>query len=359
MLGVDCQVEKILFIFSLRLNAFINFAFMYNQEGAIVNLSDTNEAYRAFKPWLTYIVLAICVLLFFGLNYVEPNWQAYNQLGLSSIMDLRAGDYWSIITNNFMHLEWWHLLFNMYWLIVLGKQIEYLSGRRFLVSLMLLTAAGASALQVFISDNVGLGFSGIGYGMFGFIWANSRYLPQSGYSISKSVVNIFVAWFFMCIILTKFSVIEVGNAGHLGGLLAGLGLAWVVFNRTSLKLAIYSSVMILVLLPSFWAPWSISAMSHNAYKLHEQQRLEEALIIYNKVLHREPDNQFAKTNKNVIEVYHLSSAFQIAIVQSKFDLADSLLNEVVAISPNDPWAEQQKRVLRSLRNVEFEILPPE
>ncbi len=332
---------------------------MLNNKGERIAIEERTEAYKAFIPWLTFSVLGICVMLYLALNFVEPSWGAYNYLGLYSIMDLRAGDYWALITNNFMHLEWWHLLLNMYWLLVFGKQIEYRSGRYNMILLMLVTAIGASALQVFVTDDMGMGFSGIGYGMFGFIWASSKYFPQVGYSISKKEVNLFVYWFFICIILTKLDVLQVGNAGHLGGFIAGWGLAWVVFKRTTVNSAVYAVLMLLVLVPSIWAPWSMSAMNHCAYKLHEQQRLEEALVIYDKILEREPGNQFAKTNKNTIIVYQLAQAYQIALALTKIEEADSLLNEILVIDPIEPWANQQKNVIESFKNIQYQIIPDE
>ncbi len=311
------------------------------------------------RPWLTYSVMAVCIAIFLCLNLFATNWQQYNRFGLYSINDLRDGYYWAIITNNFAHLEWWHLLFNMYWLGVFGVQIETVAGRKAFLLLVVATALAASAFQVLLADEIGLGFSGVGYGMFGFLWIQARYGEPGKFTMEKGQINLFVAWFFICILLTKYEVLNVANAAHFGGFVAGAAFAFVQVKRSKPLGAVSAFLLIAVSVPCFWAPWSISTMEQNALALHQRGQYNAAKQLYAKILAREPQNDFAITNKNNIEIYELSEAATYAMLKAEYKRMDSLLNQILLIDTVNEWALQQKRLLPQLQNVQYQIIPDE
>ena len=61
----------------------------------------------------------------------------------------------------------------------------------------------------------------------------------------------------------------------------------------------------------------------------------------------------------MILVYQLSSAYSIAFAAGNIDIADSLLEEILVLNPNDEWAQKQKVMVESVQNVTYEIIPSE
>jgi rhomboid protease GluP len=67
-------------------------------------------------------------------------------------------------------VEIWHLGFNLYWLVILGRDLEQALGRWKLVALFVCAAFVSSAAQLAVGGSTGIGFSGVGYAMFGLLW---------------------------------------------------------------------------------------------------------------------------------------------------------------------------------------------
>ena len=90
-----------------------------------------------------------------------------------------------------------------------------------------LAAAGSAAEHTIFTAGVGL--SAIAFGLFGFLWfLNTRHPDDERFhgAIDRKTTTCFVAWFFICIVLTFTNLLAVANLAHavgalLGGLIAG------------------------------------------------------------------------------------------------------------------------------------------
>ena len=68
-----------------------------------------------------------------------------------------------------------HLLFNMYWIYVLGSAIEIRKGTWVLAGLVLATQLAATFGQILVGQPNFVGISGAVYGLLGYVWMKSRY----------------------------------------------------------------------------------------------------------------------------------------------------------------------------------------
>lgn len=137
--------------------------------------------------------------------------------------EIMRGEIWRIFTPVFIHLSVFHLLFNMYFLWLLGNTIERTKGSfRFLVY-CLLTAAGAHFTQYFIVDAGFSGISGVVYGLFGFLWMKQMVAPEEGYFVPDMLLAQLLIWLFLGIsgVLDAWGL-PIANGAHFGGLLAGM-----------------------------------------------------------------------------------------------------------------------------------------
>lgn len=142
-----------------------------------------------------------------------------------------AGEYYRLWTVTLVHdpNSLLHLFFNMYALYIAGPLVEQLYGSRlFVVFYLLCAAAGSVASFVFGSDIPSVGASGAIFGLFGLLLAASRthhpVLDRRGRSLVGQIGMLIV-------INLAFGFVFGGlidNSAHVGGLLAGLWLGFLI-----------------------------------------------------------------------------------------------------------------------------------
>jgi GlpG protein len=197
-------------------------------------------AYPGFRRRpLTMIMVAVCVVvfllqqsgwrfdveekLFFASYYMDPTGQIDD--GLSG---LRHGELWRLVTPIFMHGSILHILFNMSCLSYFGTLIEVRRGTIRLAGLVLISAVISNAGQFLWMERTDpgkphyfLGFSGVGYALFGYIWMKSLYEPEQGMMVHPNNINIMLLWLVLC--MTGI-LGPIANAAHFIGLAVGVAL---------------------------------------------------------------------------------------------------------------------------------------
>jgi membrane associated rhomboid family serine protease len=155
-------------------------------------------------------------------------WWADRERGEAFEMTYRAFEDqpWRLFTSTLLHLDIFHLAFNLYWLARLGRALEERWGSRRTLGVILLFAAGSSAAEYAYTAG-GVGLSGVGYGLFGLIWILGQKDDRFRRVLTRGDVWLFVAWFFLCIYRTEHGGWLVANYAHGAGLVLGglLGLA--------------------------------------------------------------------------------------------------------------------------------------
>jgi membrane associated rhomboid family serine protease len=141
---------------------------------------------------------------------------------------IRRGELWRLLTSILPHAGVLHFVFNIYWLWIFGTLIEETFGHLKTAVLILLFAVGSSAWEFGLGIG-GVGLSGVGYGLFGLIWMLSRYDKRFQDAIDRRTVQLFIGWFFFCIIATVTNIMPVANVAHgtgaILGILTGLTIA--------------------------------------------------------------------------------------------------------------------------------------
>ena len=181
---------------------------------------------------------------FNGLSFVD--WKQY-QKDQDPFASVRTGQVWRLVTPMFLHGDEFHLAFNMLWIFFLGSAIERLHGSLFFGLLVMGTQIAGMMLQVmlpgtevlaeffqgtpfeFLSETLSgspfaIGASGAVYGLFGFLWI--RPMVDLDYPIHLVPMNVvlMLGWLVAC--MTPL-IGNVANGAHLGGLLAGMAVAYV------------------------------------------------------------------------------------------------------------------------------------
>lgn len=159
---------------------------------------------------------------------------------------IRRGELWRLVTSIFPHVGFLHLAFNLYWLWIFGTLLEDTLGH-FKTAILILFFAFGSGAWGFALGSGGVGLSGVGYGLFGLLWMLSRYDERFKEAIDAKTVQLFVGWFFLCVIATYTGIMPVGNVAHGAGAVLGIltGLAITRVDSRALFAAGLGAVLVI------------------------------------------------------------------------------------------------------------------
>lgn len=115
---------------------------------------------------------------------------------------IQQGQVWRLVTPVFLHVDLFHILFNMLWLVVLGNQIEYRIGAVRYLLLSFIAALITNLAQYLMSGPAFLGYSGVVLALLGFIWMRQRRAPWEGYQLARATV-IFISIYVVGLLLIQ------------------------------------------------------------------------------------------------------------------------------------------------------------
>jgi GlpG protein len=172
--------------------------------------------------------MIVCGAIFVLLNTLpEPSRSSLMGALAPRASSIWAGAVWGLVSTAFVHLQIWHVAFNMFWARDLGRVVEPDLGRGRFLGLIVASAAVSSGWELLVGGSTGIGFSGVVYAIFGYVVARRRSRPTYGAIVTRRNVQWMLGWLVLCIVLTVAKVWNVGNAAHLSGLAFGwlLGVA--------------------------------------------------------------------------------------------------------------------------------------
>ena len=193
----------------------------------------------------------------------------WSQVDVSPLVaDYRVwpGQPWRLVTSALPHIDPLHLAFNVYWLWVFGTLVEDELGPLRTGAILLLFAVGSAAAEfAFMAGGVGL--SGVGYGLFGFLWLLGKSDGRFSDAVDGRTTQLFVGWFFLCIVLTASGYAPVANIAHGVGALLGVMLGLVVASRAArrraLAAALAATMAVLLVLATVARPYvNVSALAN-------------------------------------------------------------------------------------------------
>jgi membrane associated rhomboid family serine protease len=143
--------------------------------------------------------------------------------------DVAAGQLYRLLTVTLLHQGYLHLGFNMYAFFLLGPIVENTWGSKLFVVFYVLTALAASTASFVFSEGPSVGASGAIFGLVGVLVAGTRAHHPVLDRRSRAIVPQLVPLIFINLAFGFFAgggLID--NSAHIGGLLAGLWLGFVV-----------------------------------------------------------------------------------------------------------------------------------
>ena len=188
--------------------------------------------------WVTYALAGICLGVFLlmvasGVDPINPQIQSLIAWGADYRPLVSEGQYWRPLTSIFLHIGIIHLALNLWVLCDIGPLVERLLGTWRYLSLYLLSGVLASVASLWWHANVvSAGASGAIFGIYGGLAAlllrHPRAVPLEVLShFSKSTIGFLGYNLVLGFWLASKEMVNVDNAAHIGGLVAGFlcGLA--------------------------------------------------------------------------------------------------------------------------------------
>ncbi|WP_026376538.1 rhomboid family intramembrane serine protease GlpG [Aestuariibacter salexigens] len=201
-------------------------------QGQSVKLSDDSSGPKTpvlqvlkqapFTSLIMLLCISVYVLLLLGFFR-----EVFAALGMQSLDVLAVNhQWWRLIGPDFIHFSATHIVFNLLWWWILGKDIERVFGSSSLIILFLLSSLAANLGQLMTSGPNFGGLSGVVYAVFGFVWWIGVLRPSWGLSLPRHLIGFMLIW----LVLGYADVlwVNMANTAHTLGLISGCAFAWVM-----------------------------------------------------------------------------------------------------------------------------------
>lgn len=174
------------------------------------------------KPIITYIIIALCILLFSAM-YIFGNGSedTLTLLAFGANLDVlvESGELYRLFTCLFLHIGIFHLVCNMYSLYIIGKEVESLYGKLKFLMIYIISGISGSILSLAFNENtISAGASGAIFGLLGaLLYFGYYYRTYLGATIRSSVLPVIILN-----LVIGFLNPGIDNSAHIGGLVAGV-----------------------------------------------------------------------------------------------------------------------------------------
>ena len=191
-----------------------------------------SKSYKV-TPFLVYInALVFLAMILTGVSFLNPTALQLYQWGGNLRPAVMHGEWWRLVTYMFLHGGVVHLLMNTFALLYIGMYLEPLIGRARFAGAYLFTGVCAGLMSLYMHPaSVGVGASGAIFGMYGVFLA----LLTTNY-IKKTLRRTMLRGVLFFVLLNLLYGLQgnTDNAAHIGGLLSGIVIGFVLRPRRSI-----------------------------------------------------------------------------------------------------------------------------
>ena len=194
---------------------------------------------KFFADWVknpvTVMFVAINIAMFLGLSFTGGSNDAANlyRWGAKFGPAIQNGDWYRLFSPVVLHAGWLHIAANTFALVIFGPGLERDFGWLAFLGTYVVAGVCGVAASLLVSPALSVGASGA---IFGIVGAYAVYLMRNrkdfGVSVNPLILN-------LAIVLTAnifFGLLIPGidQGAHLGGLVAGVSIGWILSPRRAL-----------------------------------------------------------------------------------------------------------------------------
>jgi membrane associated rhomboid family serine protease len=186
------------------------------------------------------------------------------------------GEIWRFVTTILPHGGIFHLGFNLYWMWMFGRAIETWMGSLRYCGFILLSAFGSMAGS-FLIEGPAIGLSGVVFAYVGLLFALRKHKDFAAVFMQPYIVQQFVIWFFLAILISSSGLMGIGNGAHAAGALVGWLTGLAVLHRQRLAgIAGVVAMVVGIVAATQYMPWDPTYALYRYGECTRQGRQEEA-----------------------------------------------------------------------------------
>lgn len=199
------------------------------------------------KPFLTYVFLAINILLFaiLELSGGSTSTETLIKYGAKYNPAILEGDWWRILSSMFLHIGLLHLFMNMLALYYLGTTVERIYGSFRFFIIYLLAGLGGGLASFAFTSSISAGASGALFGLFGSLLFFGVMNKKLFFQTMGEGILILIGFN----LIFGFTIPQIDNGAHIGGLLMGFIASVIVSlpNKKKLTYQLLASIFYLAI----------------------------------------------------------------------------------------------------------------
>ncbi|MDX8045987.1 rhomboid family intramembrane serine protease [Gracilibacillus sp. S3-1-1] len=171
------------------------------------------------KPRLSYLLIGINIIIFFLLELSggSTNIETLVKFGAKYNVAIIDGEWWRIITSMFLHIGIIHLALNMLAIYFIGTLVERIYGSTRFIIIYFLAGIAGGVTSFAWNPSIAAGASGAIFGLFGALLFFGLKNPRIFFRTMGMNVLVMVA----INVVFGFSVEQIDNGAHIGGLIGG------------------------------------------------------------------------------------------------------------------------------------------
>ncbi len=207
---------------------------MDGRAGEIENIINSQKPHENPADYLvTYFIIAINIVIFlisayFSGNIFNIDSNVLIAMGAKDNALISSGQYYRLLTSEFLHEGIVHITMNMYSLYIVGKLVEKIYGKSRYIVIYIVSAICASSLSYLCSSSMSIGASGAIFGIMGATLVMAYKLrDRIGKGFLKNVIVVIVIN-----LIFSVSVPNIDLFAHLGGFISGTALSWILYKES-------------------------------------------------------------------------------------------------------------------------------
>lgn len=190
-------------------------------------------------PWVTYSLLAVNIIVFlsYGYNDFATFW-VFDNFAMQPSLVMQGEQILPLLSHMFLHGDTLHLLGNMYFLYIIGDNLEDTLGHSRFLMIYILCGFAAAFAQIASEPSSAIymvGASGAIAGLFGMylLWFRHASLTLMILIYQKKVspMIFFAVWLLMNLYGVSSAEGGVAYWAHIGGFIAGLVIGGLLKTR--------------------------------------------------------------------------------------------------------------------------------
>jgi membrane associated rhomboid family serine protease len=299
---------------------------------------------KKYLPWVVWYIVITAIAQYILINFKELFTFIDTEVFILKLapnsVNIYNGQYWGVLTNNFLHVYLSQLILNIVGIIIFGYFIEKRIGFIKFSMMVIVGSIIPSIIQLNLANEPGIGLSGVNFTLFGYILAKSFFYENFKVKYIGIYLTIMISIIVSCNIYNLYVDDVYRTEAMAFGLILGLIIGFTSGWKKWLQYPMLFIIMSISIFTLFYAPWSAEWLVYKGVVAHESKKYKIAKTYYLKALNLDSKNKQAIENLELLKLDDLKWKAYKAHIKEDYLKAKEYYREILKIDPKDEWAKQ-------------------